>query len=133
MAKQSARFRAVKSGNRTFVTSYQKKEVVNREMTIAAVVQHKLPKGFQPYDCPVRLDIDFIFPMPNAMPKKLRQVVMEGGAVYKDTKPDNDNCTKGVMDAVQGILFVNDSRVAILNTRKYYGPIPKTIINVTKI
>lgn len=39
----------------------------------------------------------------------------------KSTKPDNDNCTKILKDSLEGIIYVNDSRVAIEHVEKWYA------------
>lgn len=131
--KQSARFRIMKNkAGKQFISSYQKKDVVDNEANIGYTVIQQLPEGFIPFDCPIHMDVEFVFPTPKSMSKKLKYLISEGVRVYKDTKPDlPDNCSKGVVDSLAGIVFVNDSRIASMKAVKYYGLIPKIIIKFT--
>ena len=134
-SKQSARFRIAKNkAGKQFISSYQPKEIVNKEATIAAVVQSQLPKDFIPFDCPIMATVSYIFPIPKSMPKSKVKAITEGNIVYKDTKPDlSDNLNKGLFDALAGIVYINDSRVVSLMAVKYYGLVPKTIISFQKV
>lgn len=59
---------------------------------------------------PVRLTVDFVFPVP----KKLK-------SNYVTKRPDADNLAKGVMDALNLVIWKDDSQVAELIVRKMYG------------
>lgn len=48
----------------------------------------------------------------------------------KISKPDIDNLIKGVLDALQGILYVNDSQVYKITARKFWGTKDETIIKL---
>jgi len=128
--KQSAKFRAVKGKGKTFVTSYQKKEVKDAERNMAFDAKSQLPKGFIPYDKPIGVNILYVFPMLRSFSKKKKQAVENGEIIFKETKPDlTDNLNKGVFDALEGIVYVNDSRICeIGNARKIYGLKPRTEI-----
>lgn len=128
--KQSARFRIVdkKTGGR-FIASYQKKSVMDNEANISWTVTQQLPQGFVPFDCPIHVDIKYIFPIPTSMSKKDDRAIREGKKIFKPTKPDlSDNLNKGLIDALSGIIFVNDSRIVSMTAEKYYGITPRTII-----
>jgi Holliday junction resolvase RusA-like endonuclease len=123
--KQSARFSIVKGR----IMSYQKKSVKDNEANIGYTVMRQLPSGFVPYDCPVFAHIEYVFPIPSSFSKKLKQSITDGKRVYKDTKPDlTDNLNKGLIDALAGIVYINDSRIVSIVASKYYGTTPKTII-----
>lgn len=131
--KQSARFRIAKNkAGKQFISSYQPTEIVNKEATIAAVVQSQLPKDFIPFDCPIMATVSYIFPIPKSMPKSKVKAIADGAIVYKDTKPDMDNLVK-MFDSLHGIVFINDSRIVSLMAVKYYGLVPKTIISFQKV
>lgn len=128
--KQSARFRIIKNkaGNQ-FISSYQNKSVKDSEANIGYTAIQQLPKGFIPFDCPVSAYIEYIFPMPAGFNKIKIEAIRSGKKIYKETKPDlSDNLNKGLIDALAGIVYVNDSRIVSLAAEKYYGFIPKTII-----
>jgi Holliday junction resolvase RusA-like endonuclease len=128
--KQSARFRISKNGaGKQFISSYQNKDVKDAAANIAFIVLHQLPKGFIPYDCPVAARIEYVFPIPSSFSKKQKEAVLRGKIIYKDTKPDlTDNLNKGLIDALAGIVYINDSRIASTTAVKYYGSVPKTVV-----
>ena len=134
MSKQSARFRIIKGkGGKDFISSYQKKSVVDRETSIGWEVT-ELPQGFVPFDCPLFMEVEYVFPIPMSATKKFKQRIIDGEIVYKDTKPDlHDNLSKLVVDSLEGVVFINDSRISKMTAVKYYGTTPKTIIKFTAL
>lgn len=123
--KQSARFRVQKFGNKTFVKSYQKEEVVNQERNFAFDAKSQLPENFQLFSGPVKLRALFVFPPLKSFSKSKLNILASGGIIYKDTKPDlQDNLCKGVCDALEGIVFNNDSQIVEVSSRKIYGTVP---------
>ena len=55
--------------------------------------------------------------------------------MYKNTKPDlTDNLNKGLFDALQDIVYTNDSRIVkITDTSKIYGIHPRTELTIFKV
>lgn len=132
--KQSARFRAVKFGNKTIVQSYQKKEVKQNERNIQFDIKSQLPKDFKPFDCAIEVDVTFVFPPLSMWSKKKRTELESGNKVYKTTKPDlTDNLMKGLFDAMQGIVYVDDSRICKVRSEKIYGLVPKIELIVKQV
>ena len=133
--KQSARFRiAQNKAGKQFIRSYQKKEVVDNEANIAYIVMQQLPKDFIPFDKAVAVKVEYVFPPPSGWSKKKILQLKNGEIIYKDTKPDlTDNLNKGLIDALSGIVYVNDSRIAEIYAVKYYGLVPKTIITFNEL
>lgn len=133
--KQSARFRSVKGKNgKTFMASYQKKEVKDREANIKLDAISQLPKDFVPYDCPIGAKVLYVFPLLSSFSKKKKNAIMDGEVIHKDTKPDiTDNLNKGLFDALEGVVFVNDSRVCKIEAEKIYGFTPRIEIEFYKL
>ncbi len=128
--KQSARFYA--KGNKIF--SFQKKEIVENERNIAFDVKSQLPKDFKPFDEPISIEVLFVFPIKETCKKSERNFIEQGGYVYKDTKPDlHDNLMKGLFDALEGIVYVNDSRICMVKSAKIYGTQPRIELKVTSL
>lgn len=135
-AKQSARFRAItsKKTGKTFVSSYQKKEVVENEKNIAFDVKSQLPLGFVPFDQAIGVQILYVFPLLSSFTKKQKKIIDAGGIIYKDTKPDlTDNLNKGLFDACEGILYTNDSRICKVESTKIYGTRPRVELEIYKL
>lgn len=127
--KQSARFRVAKFGGKSAVVSYQSKKVKDAERNIAYDIKSQLPDGFVPIDGPVHAEVTFFFPPLKGWSKKKVQEMEDGAVIYKDTKPDlTDNLMKGLFDAMQGIVFIDDSRVASVVSKKLYSSTPRTEI-----
>lgn len=110
--KQSFRF--AKMGN--FVRKYQTAEVKNNERSIQMIVKEQLPAGFQCTDKPIVVTrLLYLFPPLKTMTKAQRESIAAGYIVLKTTKPDvTDNLSKGLFDALQGIVYMNDSQVCRL-------------------
>lgn len=112
--------------------SYQPKEVKEQERNLKYDIRSQLPEGHIPYDGPLQLSVTFVFPPPAGWSKKKMTDLTLGAIFYKDTKPDlQDNLMKGVCDAMEGIVYTNDSRICKLTgSEKIYGLVPQTIIKI---
>ena len=131
-SKQSARFYATQIKGKTTVRSYQKASVKQAQQNIREDVLSQLPEGHVPYDEPLEVIVTFVFPIPASLKKSEKKFIEEGGIVYKPTKPDIvDNLMKGLFDAMNGIVFIDDSRICKAQTRKIYGPIPQTLVKIS--
>lgn len=108
VAIPKARPRATKIGNRAVMyTPAKTKQFENYVKLVAA--QHA-PEELLITALEVRLD--FLFHRPKSLPKKIR---------YHTKKPDVDNLAKSVLDALEGIIYVNDAQVISLQVTKDYG------------
>lgn len=63
-------------------------------------------------DGPLILEATFYLQRPKSKPKRVK---------FPDTKPDLDNLVKSVKDALEGIIYTNDSRIVDEVIRKRYG------------
>lgn len=133
--KQSARFRITKGrGGQQFIHSYQTKEVQDEERSIRLIIKEQLPKDFEILRDGVKINkLHYVFPPLSSHSKKILAQIEAGVLVYKTTKPDLDsNLNKGLFDAMEGIVFLNDSQVCeINNLKKYYGFEPRTEIEIS--
>lgn len=67
------------------------------------------------------LECEFIFARPKSLPKKI---------VDHTKKPDIDNCIKALKDALNGIVWKDDSQIISVYARKDYGDVPGIKIKV---
>jgi len=134
-AKQSARFRIQKSKktDKSFVMSYQKKSVVDNASNIGKVALSQLPLGFVPYDCPILVKAVFVFPPLSSWNKATKLLFESGEKIYKVSKPDVDNLQKSVFDGLNGIVYVDDSRIAEIVVQKIYGKEPRIELEFHKL
>jgi Holliday junction resolvase RusA-like endonuclease len=72
--------------------------------------------GMKPIDGSVRLNWIAYFSRPkNMMGKKFADTV-----IWKTTKPDQDNISKLIFDALNGIAYVDDAQVCAGQGQKFY-------------
>lgn len=69
-----------------------------------------------PIDKALRIDLIFMLPMTEAAKKKKRK--------HPSIKPDLDNLEKAVLDALNGLMYVDDSRICEKVGRKVYTEDP---------
>lgn len=133
--KQSARFAIRKGkGGKNFLQKYQKKEVVQNERNIAFDIKSQLPEGFIPFDSALKVKVLFVFPPLKTFSKVKLNALSTGAIIYKTTKPDlTDNLMKGTMDAMNGIVFTDDSIIAEVESKKIYGLVPRMEIEFQKL
>lgn len=123
--KQSFRF--TRTGHR-----YQTSKVLQEESNARTQIVQQLPKNFTPLNAPLKVSCTFVFPFTKSFSKKKLEEAKAGKTFYKMTKPDYlDNLMKGYMDAIRGVVFVDDSIICGTGEGyKIYGFQPKTIITI---
>jgi len=93
----------------------------------------QIPKNFTPFRGPVIVkELLFVFPPLSTWPKYKLYDLAQGKVFYKDTKPDiTDNLCKGLFDAMEGIIYMNDSQICEQGlTRKIYGLKPGIYLTI---
>jgi Holliday junction resolvase RusA-like endonuclease len=135
--KQSSRFRIAKMNNgRSIPVSYQTKEVKDNERSIKMIINEQLPQDFKPFTKGVIVKkLHYVFPPLKTASKQQLFLIDCGQIIYKTTKPDlTDNLQKGLFDAMEGIVFMNDSQVcSIYDLKKYYGYNPRIEIELEEL
>lgn len=53
--------------------------------------------------------------------------------LYKQTKPDCDNLWKQVGDAMEGVVYLNDSQICKIEITKIFGTTPRTEILIYQL
>lgn len=98
----------------------QKKE---KEKT-AAYILSKDPYLFLP---PIKVRLEFHMPMPKSWSQKEKE---EKRGEWHTQKPDVDNLCKFIIDALNTVMWEDDSQIAGLSARKIWEYEGKTIIEV---
>lgn len=107
VAQPRQRHRVITTGGRSFAHNYTpKNSPVN---AFKATVQMAATGAYSgaPHDGPVRLAAVFVFPRPKAMCWKTKPTPR----FQHCGKPDADNVYKALVDALSGLIFVDDARV----------------------
>ena len=85
-------------------------------------------RGHDLFTGPVTVRFRFYFPIAKSWPKHRREEASAGRLPHTG-KPDVDNCAK-VLDAMNGIVFADDSQVVRVEAEKLYGDEPRTEVEV---
>ena len=76
----------------------------------------------------VHIEVQFEFGIPSSFPK-WKKGACELITVEKITKPDlTDNLMKGLIDALTGICWEDDSQITRVHSHKYYSMTPQIIL-----
>jgi Holliday junction resolvase RusA-like endonuclease len=103
--RQRHRVIATKSG-KSFVHNYTPKTDPVNTFKAACCLAAKEAFGDRgPIEGPIIMDLMFVMPRPKSMPRRLV------GRQPHAKKPDRDNLAKSVQDALEGLLYANDSQL----------------------
>ena len=78
---------------------------------------------------PLRLNVLAVVSIPASWSKK-KQVAALAGEIRPTGKPDLDNIAKLYADALNGILWKDDSQIVRMRLEKRYGAYPETVLTV---
>ncbi|SET95101.1 Holliday junction resolvase RusA (prophage-encoded endonuclease) [Salinibacillus kushneri] len=81
---------------------------------------------------PVSVSIKIYRQIPKCMSKKLRKLSLD--EIYRPTKkPDCSNIAKGIEDALNGVIYKDDSQIVELQVSKYYSEKPRVEITIKEM
>lgn len=83
-------------------------------------------------ECPVQITVTALFPIPKSWPKK-RRAEAASGMAFHTSKPDGDNILKAVGDGLNGIIWKDDSQIAMARIMKIYDETPRLEVVVEAI
>ena len=86
-------------------------------------------KPAEPLDGPLRVEIQAYCSVPRSWSKKRRQLAI-AGTVMPTGKPDVDNLAKLVLDAMNGVFFLDDKQVISLTVSKAYDNVPRVEVRI---
>jgi len=89
-------------------------------------------KPATPLEGPLKVSLTFIMPIPKSKSKKWKGAAMAGSEL-PTKKPDIDNLAKLVLDSLNGVFWLDDKQVVVLNLIKIYGAIPMTLIEIEEL
>ena len=113
--KLRPRFKVVRG--RVFThTPYETKEFENQ---VAALYMARAKGEMFERHRPLQVKITFAMNVPKSFSKKKRTDI-ESGLLLHTVKPDLDNLTKSVLDALNGIAWYDDAQIVDLQVNKEY-------------
>ena len=110
--------RARRCGNRYFDAQAPEKQMVQLQAKFQL-------KSHKPFLSPVRAHILFEMPIPSSWSKKRQTAALK---TPHSTLPDLDNLIKFVLDALNGVVWKDDSLIYEINATKKYGDVAKTTL-----
>lgn len=122
VAQPRQRQRVAMVGGRTMAMNYtptkDKVNVYKAALQAAACGAMNASGRVLKIDQPLRVDLCFMLPRP----KKLLTAKLANKLIPYTRKPDIDNFIKSTLDALNGIVWVDDSQVIEISARKFYAP-----------
>lgn len=127
VAKQS--FRYTRDGRK-----YTDKDVKNYanwvKLCFKTSYQGFVPSSF--FEKPLKVHIQAFFEIPKSYSKKKRELAI-AGEIRPTVKPDTDNISKNIKDALNGIAYPDDKQVVSETIEKFYGESAYTIVSIEDI
>lgn len=110
--------------------AYKSAAQEDNERTLEAVLLAHKPE--KPLSGPVRLAFTAFMPIPASASKK-RRAAMQEGKIGHTAKPDVDNLSKQLLDAMTRLRFWEDDRQVVeLVARKLYDETPRWEVEVSE-
>lgn len=123
VAKGRPRFRVVAGHAQV----YTPKETQVAEEALRLYIRNALPKDFRLLEGPIAAMLSFHIPFPKSMSKRKRLMA------WPTTKPDLDNYEKLALDAMNQLVFRDDSQVVLVRKEKMYSDEPRWEIGIREI
>lgn len=107
--------------NKKTKNTYTPKETRDYETLVKTCYKQKYGnKEPIPAKTPVEVEIYAYFKIPKSMPKKQVKLI-ENNELFPTVKPDADNISKIILDALNGLAYYDDNQVVTLRIDKCYA------------
>lgn len=104
--------RAFVRGGRAVVTHDKREPLLNWRNAIAFAAREAARGEFYAKEDAVEVYATFLLPRPKSAPRRVTQPVK---------KPDLDKLARGLLDALTGVVFADDSQVVGMRVDKVFG------------
>lgn len=81
---------------------------------------------------PVLTVMEIRLPIPQSWPKRKQQAAL-AGTEYPTKKPDADNVIKAIFDALNGVVWHDDTQVVDMVVRKRYAAVPGVAMEISRV
>lgn len=112
------------------VRMYSPTEVRKWQLEARAIASEYM-KGQNPLKGMLVVAIRVHLAPPASMPKKKRTLALTG-MIHPITRPDCDNYAKCVLDALNGICWLDDAQIIHLTVSKHYSEKPRVEIDIVE-
>ena len=108
-----------------FVKAYDPAKSKNYKAYIKLVATHEAKKqGWLYTELPLSMSVTAYMSIPKSKSKKFRPAAL-AHEERPTKKPDLSNIVKGVEDALNGLIYKDDSQIVKLSLEKYYDAEPR--------
>ena len=114
-----------------FVQAYTDAKTKSYE-TLVKEAATKAMGSSPPLEGPVKLDLIIRLPVPKSYPKKRSEACLNGSE-WPTKKPDWDNVAKSVADAMNDIVFLDDTQIVIARVVKTYSAEAGVDVQVSEV
>lgn len=111
-----------------FARVYTDEKTRKYESSVRAVAQAAM-RGRDPLEGPLSLSLRFRMPIPKSATRRAK-TAMAAGEIAHMGRPDLDNCQKAIMDAMNGVVFVDDGQVVRAFSTKIYAEQPGVDVRI---
>ena len=80
----------------------------------------------------IRISVLAVYPIPKSA-SKAKKTAMTDGSILPAVKPDVDNVLKLIMDALNGVAYLDDKQVVDARCAKMYADNPCTIVSIETV
>jgi len=102
-----------------FTKVYTDQQTLDYETAIGVSAAHAMGSS-QPIETPVAVFLYVRLPIPMSYSKKRSEACLNGSE-HPTKKPDIDNVAKAFLDAMNGIVYKDDTQVVQLHVNKVYA------------
>jgi Holliday junction resolvase RusA-like endonuclease len=114
-----------------FVRMYTDAKTLGFESAVADEARIAM-REWQAFNTPMQMQLSAYYPIPKSWSKKKRQMAMDG-EIHPQVKPDLDNVMKAVLDAMNGVVYVDDSQVINMVATKRYSSDPRVEVYLHEV
>lgn len=123
-----ARPRVTRTGH-----TYTPKKTADYEKLVQIYAKQEMAiQQLNPTTEAVRLTVEAFFPIPASWTKAKKEKALNGDLKHT-SKPDSDNLIKAVQDALNGIVYKDDSQIVSVSGSKAYSSEPKVEVTVETV
>ena len=119
----------------TFTVAYTPKKTVNYENLVKLAFMQRVGTEFIPFDqalC-VRVRAYFARPKGHFGTGKNEGALKVSAPKHMMVKPDTDNVIKAVIDALNGMAFLDDKQIVLVHGSKAYSERPRCEIEIDAV
>jgi Holliday junction resolvase RusA-like endonuclease len=113
------------------VVTYTPEETASYENLVKLYASQAM-QGRAAIEGAVAVSIGLFVTPPASWSEKKQRSALNGG-IFPTSKPDLDNCIKGIFDACNEIVWRDDKQAVELSVRKRYSTVARAIVEVTEL